>query len=1093
MLRSKFSFIFILVLTAACSIPTPEKRNQVNDDAGATFFLQSSSGRVVGQDMDTKISIPLAKTFSFNACLKETRRQKNITNHTFLVTIDGQDKKLTSDANGCITWQERVEYNHLLSAAFVEHNRKITALGFQKGSRTASFALNPWEDTVHSLLTNTVPNLVSSEQAGQRLKSNGMETRSLWLDDLRLNVEESEIGQNGEIMSFEFQTAPKVEVVKATGQKVLEQLTYGDFQLSAYLIHAFADGTEQKEVRRPLTLPVTKTARINKGVLAGDVQLSFGNICTMGRLQLALKVTPIDTKVGLKSFEGVYIVKDCNSLKGSTFSRLKSVFITNDGNLTLDQYLTSKEIAPLVTSSSDPQFSEATDQPDYYLRNEVQVDQLTFSNVDFSGNNPIYRKMIFKANACLSMPVDQRPLRGVVFQVTTVDGRKIPVRSTNSGCISWDDSFEFNYVAPECWVEKSVRIEKDTLKFDQSFKVQVNPLNESQNFVRDIRFVHQLEKAPRCAPGKPELILTGFSFDTTKFDYDINEQLGLVVKKTGLFKIQPTLKLPSLTRGSGFRDGEAIPVGSYLLRWAMVDNSVTDYKQAKTLIYSVGKKIVQNPGNGTINDSITFTSENLKQLGNRVKILIEVVPLVASARDELRKNPSIDPETLVDYDLDLTNNTFEGVLILASNWEGPTLRKLETKERSLILHLETVKMFNDMKQADALKAQAQKNAVAKESKLEILNLNIPGETENLRRSMVDPLWWNRPAHQRPPTKLEPLDINLMKAWVRTGQPSEEVGIGLCKYWFYDHFQRPLRIWDSGQRDYQGKPLTRELTPISRNMPTAFQLTSQCTNAFRKDPSSFFDIEYFYFVHQPKLVRDSKGQVQVTTQIKDLSLNSQFSMSKSQSTSVSQYVGWDVSVGLSIKSIPFVSIGSDLRYGISKSWTDSESQSTSNSYSAGIGMTLESLNFKIQSQGLEKCAIIKLASQQILGENALVSSLIDHRLTAEEKAKVLSKGLMVCEGQPTMKPMEFTESYHVLNQKMPSAQIADTAADSSRPFFFALRGDSDLFRLISFLGVTFAQPQDSTVAAFGSEMSGAKLQNFFLNATPTQPGMIIRKK
>src|SRR6185312_6009103 len=118
------------LMMVACSLPKSSSGD--GKASSATYFVSSSDVSVTTQKLDPKISIPIAKTFSFKVCLKDNRLSQTIVNNNF----ENKTLTQTTDASGCLVWSEDIAYNHLAPAHYLELIRKIKAVGFQKGERS---------------------------------------------------------------------------------------------------------------------------------------------------------------------------------------------------------------------------------------------------------------------------------------------------------------------------------------------------------------------------------------------------------------------------------------------------------------------------------------------------------------------------------------------------------------------------------------------------------------------------------------------------------------------------------------------------------------------------------------------------------------------------------------------------------------------------------------------------------------------------------------------------------------------------------------------------------------------------------------------
>lgn len=1100
LLRTKLSVSKIVEVTlgasllssilVACSMPKPQSR-EGNQDA-ATFYVDKSEISFTSQTLHPKISLPLSKTFTINACIKDLKLQKSVLNNDFHV-VGESDKKITSDANGCLNWNETVEYNHLAPARYIEMKRSIEAHGFHKGHRTVRFAINPWEDSALSLLDREVPELVAAEQSAATLKGlskdGKFQASAISFDDLRLTVEEKRINEQGLVLNFDIRTQPSFARVKASGQKLTEALTYGEFEGELALIHSVSE--KQLEVRRLLAAPVSIQGKMVNNFLLIETNLPLARICTRGQLQLGLKLKALGAPDSVRPFEGVFIVGECDQLKGNAFSRLKNVFQENNGHLTIQDYLTDKSNpseTKLPHSSQDTRTVVDTQQPDYYQRSQIEIKKLHFDNVSFEGKSALNRTKTFNVTACLKSGLDQKSMRAQTFQITKVNGQTDSIRSSDDGCISWDDSIQFNFLAQECWIQKEVQINNSNLNVAQTIKLNINPWSGGEASIRDVRFLDSQGQKLRCSEGKSEIILSGYSFDKKDISYDIDSFLNLKMRKTGTLKLTPILKRPSLSEPNGYSQ-EPIPMGTYVLKFAVVDNSVKDLKKTKEQIFQVDEKLVSVNGAGIISEMITLESSNIKAIGNTNQLILEIIPARADALEILKQNAKTNISDLISKETNVEITTYSSPLILANNGESGNSIAIQSGTSSQIDTLRA--QMNEDKNLQTLRQStlSKKDTFAKNENVKVLNLNDEKQTLEFRKSLANPVWWY--ADARPKEKeVAALDTIKVKAPLYDGKLDSEFGQRLCAYWFFDQFRRPVKKVHVKYLPLTGKPGDVEIAAVPLFMPTSMQLTMQCQAAMAKRSSEWFDLQTRYIVSNVERIET------LPTQVRDLSIQTSFTMSKGHTESQATSFSWDIGAGINAASpVKFLDIfglsgSTGVRY--QKSWTttDADQIGTAAAFQNGIQATVERLNFKLRSENVEKCLIVKLNPALYLDKKGLLANVLDHRLTAIEKVQQLTKGLMICQGEPKMKKMDFMETYFVINQRPPTTQVVDPNSESSRPFFAAIRGQHDFNSFISFLHGTVGSPNDVTGSYHTNQATDDKISNAFLQGVKSYPGHYI---
>jgi hypothetical protein len=156
----------LLLLLTACTLPSTQKGDNQN---GASFVVDKVSASFGSTENHPTFSLPVAKTLSVTACLSDIQYSRTVKNHDFLIQGGAQEQEMQTDGDGCLHWQERISYNCLGDAAYLQTDRVFVAKGFQKGSRTISLALNPWSGEALYLKENGVANLIKPDSFHERL------------------------------------------------------------------------------------------------------------------------------------------------------------------------------------------------------------------------------------------------------------------------------------------------------------------------------------------------------------------------------------------------------------------------------------------------------------------------------------------------------------------------------------------------------------------------------------------------------------------------------------------------------------------------------------------------------------------------------------------------------------------------------------------------------------------------------------------------------------------------------------------------------------------------------------------------------------
>ncbi len=1041
--KTKFYGLFLSLSVVACSMGTPQERENPLAES-ATFLIDQTEVSVIGLEKHSALSLPLAKVYSFKACLKDSRYSKPIQNQKFEISGGSQTSTASTDSAGCLTWNEKISYNHLADAHWIEAVRTLTAQGLQKGQKKLKWALNPWENQGESFLNKKILSLVPAEQAQAVLEKET--TQGLWVDDLRLTVDEKKITSEGVYLGIEIRTLPNWAVQKTSG-RVLEPITEGEFEAEMILINVLNENG--REVRRSLSKPVLTEGRIvNNSLLLQSDQILLKPASRYGQIQLGLIIRPKNGPKNLGSFEGAFAMGEYDQIKGSSFSRLKNSFQDKQGALKLSQYVTESAVPALNLGTENSELTRKTEQSTGYQKSQVQIAPLDLNHVGYRHSKGQQREMIFSVTACMMGPLDSKPLRAQNFEIQKTNGSSESLRSNDKGCVTWEDSLAFNYLDAECWISKPVRIANTNFGMNQTLELQLNPWSEGHSGLRDSRQIGKRELT--CASGSSKIVLFHYEFDKKQVQYPIDSFLNIKVQKEGIFKLQARLKRPSLTDPTGYED-TSLPPGPYRLRWAIVDQQVQDFNKAENQIYQVQEKTVQIDSSGTVAESLQLESPNLRALGNTNWLLLEISP------SESHSNLSVA--------------TYRGPLVLANSDDSGNLELLRESQESLIAKLGEQLKKDQLAQKQNLEQLVSKQAFASRENLAVINLNQETESLPLRKALSFPSAWKAEG-QDVWKKMSVVSRQELIQWQNSGKMNPELGRRFCGFWFYDQLQRPLAS-RGGVSLLQAK--NNDLN----------RLLEQCYEAVRQNPRNFFDLQYRYFLKSPQKVKN------LTAEIKDLNFNSAFTLSQAHDLTFTKTASADVNFGFSFSKwlSPF-SIGGGFRYQIARA--DSERQGAANStvIQSGESLQLEKLNFQIQAQGYEKCAVIRLNSELLNPDKSNLKKIMSRELTENQIQRELSYGLMFCDGEVRERRVNFQESYYILNQKITSTQALDSNSNLARPLFMAVRGHNDFRRLMNLLGGQIKTPGTAQLDSQVQNTGKTPLAPIFAQGIPTYPSQYV---
>lgn len=1089
-----FLGLYALMALAACNLPSPKDKNETGSGA-ATFTAQAMAdkSKALETSVQGTFALPSSKVFNLQACVKDVAYDKAISGHDFIV--EEVNTQVTSDKAGCLTWAERVNFNFLAESQYIRIERHIKGMGLHKGNQKVSFAINPWShgESLAPVLNpddgNNIPRLVEDSQAGQlALKGfsaeNKATTRPLWVEDGRLFVTEQKLTKDGVELLVEMRPTPSIQLTKMNGEMFLRPLTAGSFKARMKLIHLYQQG--DKEIRRLLTETAPMDVKMDNGSLAIKSAMALPALPTRGQIMLGLELQPINGPQGLTSFDGIYLLGEYDQIKGSSFLKLNTLVaqtkdfkISNYVNATLTE----------VTHSSQPGQTTTVDA-ETYQKPKIEVSQLEFRFIRVGLEKTATREVFYNIRACVRNGLDQKNTRSHTFKITkfrqseTEEAPSVSVKTDNNSCLSWDESITFKYFDCQRYLKGFVTIENKDLGMSEKLEIIVNPWESQGAVARDMRYVDPSEKLILSCQAterpRTQLIVDGFSYNTLSYNYSVDSMLNLTVTKKVQMKMDPRLLVYS-SLSNGRAEVERLRDGVYLLRLAVVQNR--DYDTTNTYVTSADKLV--NVLSGQINTDITFQTQDLKALGNRNNMLVEIYPIDESkvsveGGNVTLKNPSDSLDSVIDTSTGLETSTFVGPVTLNIDEASRPLRMLDASAISNFLlngkgsNEGSQKFIVKQVVEQGLKAQAEKRQriqartdktqFAKENNLDLLSL----KNVDAQAPLVKALAGSTKLNERLiVTKAD------LQDFVAKGSVTPALAQKLCAFWASDYF-RSLYAEKGGV--------------ITEHTRMAFGM--DCFNAVRKEPARFFQVE------KQMMVKELGGAQLVKGLNQGLSVGTSFSVSTSHSTSKTRSTSISAKLGLSKKFLDLFSVGVDLGYSMSWSTSDSNSASNSMTVSGSTSMTVQQNVFKVRVNKYEQCAVVKLNpilfikdTKSWFGRRDYLG-LLNPRLSEEEMTMAATRGLMICEGEVRTAPVDITENYYLIAQESSSSQMQDSGDARNRNFFIALRSKNDFNRFVLAMKGGAQMPTTAEKEEDPQVQATKMMEQLFQMSGPAYPGMYL---
>lgn len=1088
--------LYSLSLLVGCNLPSPKDKQDARGNRAATFTAQAVADR--SKAMETSVtgpfSLPTSKRFYLQACVKDAAYDKAIQGHEF--TIEELDKKVTTDKSGCLNWTEDIDFNYLAMSQYVRIERHILAQGLHKGSQAVAFAINPWSDG-SSLPPVLNPDDVKIEklvedkqQAVLALKGLSSENkpvdRLLWVEDGRLFATEQKLTPDGNtVLIIDFKATPAIQMTKMNGETFLRTLSTGTFKARLKLIHTYQENN--KDIRRLLSESVWMDSKMEHDSLTLKSTMTLPTIPTRGQIMLGLELQPEQGPQGLKAFEGVYLLGEYDQIKGSSFLKLNFSTTT-----TKDFKLADFINASLAELPRNPQTGKIA--ADNYQIPKIEISQLEFRYLRIGQEKTAKKEVLYNIKACLRNGLDQKSIRSQSFKITRFrsseqePGKTLEVKTDNNACLSWDESITISEFECQRYIKGSVQIENTNLGMNEKMEILLNPWERSGLDARDMRYVDPSQKLPLSCEienhPKTQIFLAGYSYNTLSYKYSVDSFLNLTVNKKIQLKMDPRLLMYSSLTG-GRTESRKLRDGIYLLRTAIVQNQ--DYDTDNTYVTSADR--IVNVIDGQINTELTFQTQDLKALGNRNNLLVEIYPVdenkvTVSEGKVTLKNPKDSLVSVIDSSAGLNSPTFIGPITLNIDDASGPLRMMDASAMNQILltgqtpQAESKQFLIQKVVEQGLKSlaktrqqvqqRADKNKFAKENNLDLISLKDADNKAPLVKSLVGS------------TKVSDSNIvskSELQEILSSGTLSPHTAHKLCAFWAVDYL-RKLNANKGGAIVEQ----------------TSGRFATNCMDAVRKNSATFFKVERQLRINE---VADSKFLKGLT---QGFSVGTDFSVDKSHSESESRATSVDIfRIGLSAK-VGFVDIGSGGGYSISSTKSDTDSSINSASVSRSTSMVLQQNIFKVRANKHEQCATVRLNPNLFIKDSNSkwfglfrrrdYLDILNPHLTSEEMTTATTRGLMICSGEIKNEPKDIIENYYLIYQEPLTTQSQDVGDARNRNFFIALRSHNDFNRFIVAIKGTTNRPVTSDKEEDTQERTTKTMEKLFRLSGPAYPGMYL---
>ncbi|MBX2986903.1 MAG: hypothetical protein KF802_03310 [Bdellovibrionaceae bacterium] len=1034
--------VFLALSLPACHLPEPQSREGREDDGN--FLVESVSGKVSSSEFKGSFSLPTARIYDFSACLHDLDRGRPLTGQPFEVVETARTVK--ADARGCVHWSEKIEFDYLAESGYVPFDRTLKAKGLARGSRQLRLALNPWahgEDAKATEAVDLSKTQVVKLHAG--LKDAPRTGRGLWMEDARLSVTDDRLTAQGQTLTYQIYGVPKVVLSTINGERFLQPLSRGRFNARVELIHQ--DFIEGRETRRVLATRNLQDVSIQNDVLALRVPLLLAQTPQAGQLFLTLRLEPLDPPPGLKGFEGLYPMGDDKSLKTPNFLKVSPAQLQQK-DFRLDNFVTEKAPPP---GSGDKNF---TPPPAHAQKAGLYIETFTILPSQRGDEGTLKSQITYRVSACLRSGVDQKPVIARSFQVTKFRSQEsdraetLSLNTQNTSCLYWEDTVRFDPYACQHYIPGFVQIRNDDLGLNEKYEYLLNPWATGPAFAiygRDAGDKKNL--ALKCDPvQKPraQMMLRNYTYTTPEggYSYQVDQGLNLSVKKRIHLSVDPQVLLYSSTNQGlearqSLRDG-VYAVRAVITRGLSLDSSNSYVTHAEGLANNLG---------GSLNVELEFHSHDLKALGNRSTLLLDVRPVDAAkvrlddkGRPRLKEGVSRVSDAVV-ASTELVSGVFRGTIILNQDeGTGP------------------VQIF-DQSSLAAYLTQLQLPAGPGDRLLDTLIQR----GEELRRQQITEL----------STAVSP---------AAAARAQNHLFIGKNEEWGHGRLgpQDRAKLCELFARQILKDALMPALVPSFLN------------DCGRSDPGKFFSIEHRWVL---KSFKDGDPIAAIEGNRFNLGVEASFGVERTRSQSTSSQ--WSAGASASLGKDFFKVLSLGVTGGYSMSWSDSDSRGAGNAVGVAEGLNLNVFEnrLRLRVDRAEACSVIRL-NPDLFGHGGgfwsflrapALESFFRRELSPNQRIEFARRGVFACAGRDEIMREDWTETYYTVTQDTSGASETQDGADPrNRPFFMVLRGTADYQRFVNLVKGVARVPKGAAKEDMNFSDVGEALKAYF-RQSPVTPG------
>jgi|GEM_PF-6049794 len=562
--------------------------------------------------------------FSFQTCLTDNAYMNSIAGEKFEVRTENYSIVKTTNAQGCLSWLEKVKFNYLEDEKYIPLKGVIKAVGNYSGGRSFEIAVNPWRESVVDQQfgkVNSSESLVTAEAIDNGDK--------IVLPQATISILSHQFLNNETVLDLEIITRPQLVRRNFNGSILKEPFSGGIFNIDYYLLSK----NTTTLARRVLSQESVQEKIGQEGRLTSRVQFRINQkIDAKEIIELGLRLKGHEAPVDLGVAEGVIGFKQLT------------------GTITSDLLEIPEGLRSIVASNlkmNNLENLDAKEEDSFgFLVDTVSI--TPGAEVGDNLNNLSEKRTVESTiKACLVDSLVKEPIKNGIFFVevkeesgNVVFKQKIE-SELRSGCLSFRAQIPYKRFETQKWKKYSLNftgLQEPFLNVSKKRMVFINPWIRTPDFGID----SEVGTAPEVTATKsPKLFVSNLNYNflgNGQGNVKINKALDLLVNRSYMIEMQPKIMVDN--RFEGDQAGlESVMSGQFRMRLlvlapkANVDIDYTTEIDLNDFYTLTGTEKTVSSEAGTIrarvdlpllfSDLLIFSFKNI--------ILVELSPLQAGS------------------------------------------------------------------------------------------------------------------------------------------------------------------------------------------------------------------------------------------------------------------------------------------------------------------------------------------------------------------------------------------------------------------------------------------------------------------------------